>query len=73
MPHDNGVAILAEFAHIQFQHGVELLGVELEEKQSATDRRVAVRVIRTDEALMIARSVWRILGLGASTKDIPGA
>jgi acetate kinase len=27
--------------------------------------RVAVRVIRTDEELMIARSVSRVLGLGA--------
>jgi len=31
---------------------------------STEDSRVAVRVIRTDEEFMIARSVMRVLGLG---------
>ncbi len=54
--------------------GLEFLGVELDETRnsanegviSAAASRVAVRVIRTDEALMIARSVCRALGLGAN-------
>jgi acetate kinase len=51
--------------------GLGFLGIELEEKRntqsegmiSATTSRVAVRVIRTDEELMIARSVCRVLDL----------
>jgi acetate kinase len=47
--------------------GLSCLGIELHTARNAetagvisTDTsRVAVRVIRTDEALMIARSVWR--------------
>ena len=53
--------------------GLGFLGIELNETRNAknaavisTDTgRVAVRVIRTDEELMIARSVCRVLGLGA--------
>ena len=33
-------------------------------------RRVTVRVIRTDEELMIARSVSRVLGLGSHSGDV---
>ncbi len=52
--------------------GVGFLGIELEEKRNAANEgvisaaasRVAVRVIRTDEEQMIARSVCRTLGLG---------
>jgi acetate kinase len=51
------------------------LGIELNAGRNATnaplisadDSRVAVRVIRTDEEVMIARSVMRVLGLGAQT------
>jgi acetate kinase len=51
--------------------GLGFLGIELDEKQntanegviSAAAGRVAVRVIHTDEELMIARSVTRLLGL----------
>jgi acetate kinase len=54
--------------------GLEFLGVELDETRNAANEgvisaaasRVAVRVIRTDEALMIARSACRALGLGAN-------
>jgi acetate kinase len=50
--------------------GLGFLGIELEEKRNAANEgvistaasRVAVRVIRTDEELMIARSVCRIVG-----------
>ena len=53
--------------------GLGFLGIELNETRNAknaavisTDTgRVAVRVIRTDEELMIARSVCRVLGRGA--------
>ena len=52
--------------------GLEFLGIELDEKQnaasagviSAATSRVAVRVIRTDEELMIAKTVCRVLELG---------
>ena len=51
---------------------LEFLGIELDEKQNAANEdiistaasRVSVRVIRTDEELMIARLVCRVLGLG---------
>ena len=52
------------------------LGIELNEERntknasliSSDGGRVAVRVIRTDEELMIARSIIRTLGLGAQKK-----
>jgi len=36
---------------------------------SAAASRVVVRVIRTDEELMIARTVCRVLGLGRSQEN----
>ena len=53
------------------------LGIELEEKRneanegviSAAAGRVAVRVIRTDEEWMIAKTVCRVLGLGWRKED----
>jgi acetate kinase len=47
------------------------LGIQLEEKQnvanagviSSDDSRVTVRIIRTDEEVMIAKTVCRVLGL----------
>ncbi len=52
--------------------GLGFLGIELEEKRNAANEgvisaaagRVAVRVIHTDEELMIAMTVCRVLGLG---------
>jgi acetate kinase len=52
--------------------GLEFFGIELEKKRntanegliSAAASRVAVRVIRTDEEWMIAKTVCRVLGLG---------
>ena len=52
--------------------GLEFLGITIEEKRntanegviSAATSRVAVRVIRTDEERMIAKTVCRLLGLG---------
>jgi len=54
------------------------LGIELDELRnaenaqviSADTSRVVVRVIRTDEELMIARSVCHVLGFDASIKEI---
>ena len=56
--------------------GLEFLGIEIEERQNAANEgvistaagRVAVRVIRTDEELTIARSVCKIIGLGIHAK-----
>jgi acetate kinase len=53
--------------------GLGFLGIRLDEPRNADsasvistgDSPVAVRVIRTDEELMIARSVCRVLGLGS--------
>jgi len=53
--------------------GLGFLGIELEEKRNVANEgvistaasRVVVRVIPTDEELMIARSVCRVLGLGS--------
>ena len=53
------------------------LGIELNRERNTTNAplissdagRVRVRVIRTDEELMIARSVMRVLGLGAGQGD----
>ena len=57
--------------------GLNFLGIELNEARNAetagvisTDAsRATVRVIRTDEELMIARSVCHILGLSAAKKN----
>jgi acetate kinase len=57
--------------------GLGFLGIELEEKRnvkhegliSAAGSRVAVRVIRTDEELVIAKSVTRLLSLGTPNKS----
>lgn len=56
--------------------GLAFLGVELSQQRneqgvsliSADESRVQVRVIRTDEELMIARSVARLLNLNATDK-----
>ncbi len=52
--------------------GMGFLGIGLDEKRNAATEgvisapasRVGVRVIRTDEELMIAKTVYRVLGLG---------
>ncbi|MGB8495654.1 MAG: acetate/propionate family kinase [Candidatus Acidiferrum sp.] len=52
--------------------GLGFLGIEIEEKRNSANEgristagsRVAVRVIRTDEERMIAKTVCRVLGLG---------
>jgi len=55
--------------------GLGFLGIKLDEKRNAANRRVistaksrvVVPVIHTDEELMIARTVCRVLGLGRAT------
>lgn len=56
--------------------GLSFLGTELNAARNAANaaeistevRRVVVRVMRTDEELMIARSVTRALGIGTQPK-----
>jgi acetate kinase len=67
-----GIGEKAPVVRARICDGLEFLGIELEEKQnvanagviSAAASRVAVRVIRTDEEHMIAKTVCRVLGLG---------
>jgi acetate kinase len=55
--------------------GLGFLGIELNEARNAENAavisaqtgRVTVRIIRTDEELMIARSLCRVLGLATAT------
>jgi acetate kinase len=57
--------------------GLGFLGIELDERQnrenaeviSAVDARVTVRVMRTDEEVMIARSVVRLLTLEGQPQE----
>jgi acetate kinase len=67
-----GIGENAPVVRARICDGLGFLGIELEEKRnaanagviSATAGRVAVRVIHTDEALMIAKTVSRVLKLG---------
>ncbi|OFW67862.1 MAG: acetate kinase [Actinobacteria bacterium RBG_13_63_9] len=73
-----GIGENAPTVRARICEGLGFLGIELEAKRNAANEgvisaaasRVAVRVIRTDEELMIARSVYRVLGLGSNTKEI---
>jgi len=72
-----GIGENAPLVREQICDGLGFLGIELNEERntknasliSTDDSRVAVRVIRTDEELMIARSVIRVLGLGAQEEN----
>jgi len=67
-----GIGENAQIVRERICDGLGFLGIELNEGRNAKNAplistdggRVAVRVIRTDEALMIARSVVRVLGRG---------
>jgi acetate kinase len=67
-----GIGENAPTVRLRICDGLEFLGIDLEEKRNAANEgvisgpasRVAVRVIRTDEELMIAKTVCRVLGLG---------
>ena len=64
-----GIGENAPIVRARICDGLEFLGIELEEKQNSANEgvissgksRVAVRVIRTDEEWMIAKTVCRVL------------
>lgn len=74
-----GIGENAPLVRARICEGLSFLGVELNESRNAetagmisTDAsRATVRVIRTDEELMIARSVCRALGLPDEKGDVP--
>ncbi|MGD0652905.1 MAG: acetate/propionate family kinase [Thermoguttaceae bacterium] len=67
-----GIGENAPIVRARICDGLGFLGIELEEKRNAASEgvisaaasRVAVRVIRTDEEWMIAKTVCHVLGLG---------
>jgi len=69
-----GIGENAPIVRTRICEGLGFLGIALDEKQNAANAsvisadagQVAVRVIRTDEELMIARSVCRVLGFGVA-------
>jgi acetate kinase len=71
-----GIGEKAPVVRARICHGLEFLGIDLEEKQNVANAgvisrdasRATVRVIRTDEEQMIARSVCRALGLGMASE-----
>jgi acetate kinase len=72
-----GIGENAPAARARICDGLGFLGIELEEKRNAANEgvisaagsRVAVRVIRTDEELMIAKTVCQVLGLGSKKEN----
>jgi acetate kinase len=72
-----GIGENAPLVRARICEGLSFLGIKLNKPRNAknaplisTDAgQVTVRVIRTDEELMIARSVIRVLGLGAQKKS----
>ena len=72
-----GIGENASVVRARICEQLDFLGVEINAARntenaaviSADNARVTVRVIRTDEELMIARSVCRILGSGTLKKD----
>ncbi len=69
-----GIGENASVVRTRICNGLQFLGVKLDQKQnklsapviSAPASKVTVRVIRTDEEVMLARSVLRVLGLHKS-------
>jgi acetate kinase len=67
-----GIGENAPIIRTRICEGLAFLGIELNELRNAETAgviseaasRVMVRVIRTDEELMIARSMWRVFGAG---------
>jgi acetate kinase len=74
-----GIGENAPLVRARICQGLTFLSVELDHKRNAKNAplispdagRVKVRVIATDEELMIARSVTRVLRLGAHGKAKP--
>jgi len=73
-----GIGENAPVIRARICEGLGFIGIELEEKQnlagaaviSAEISRVAVRVMHTDEAMMIAKSVCRVLNLTIPGKSL---
>ena len=71
-----GIGENAPLVRARICQGLSFLGIEVDESRnrsaaaviSTDSSRATVRIIHTDEDLMIAESVCQILGLGASTK-----
>ena len=67
-----GIGENAPMVRARICDGLSFLGIELDERRNAANdgvisaaaSRVAVRVIPTNEELMIAKMVCRVLGLG---------
>jgi acetate kinase len=67
-----GIGENAPMVRVRICEGLEFFGIELEEEHNAANAgvisaaasRVSVRVMRTDEELMIAKTVCHVLGLG---------
>jgi acetate kinase len=78
---DAGSSSINPVVRARICEGLRFLGIELDGASNATSApvisteasRVAVRVIRTDEEVMIAKAVDRVLDLpGAGEAHIPG-
>jgi acetate kinase len=75
-----GIGENAPTVRARICNGLEFLGIEIEEKRNATNAgvisadgsRVAVRVMHTDEEVMIAKSVRRVLGLPTGKENEHG-
>ena len=75
-----GIGENAPLIRARICDGLDFLGIEIDRSRNARNApvispagsRVKVRVIRTNEELMIARSVTRILKLGSIQKDLNG-
>ena len=71
-----GIGENAPLIRARICEGLGFLGIELNETRNVANAgvisteasRATVRVIRTDEELMIARSVCRVLGLGLDSE-----
>jgi acetate kinase len=72
-----GIGENAPIVRTRICEGLGFLGIELEEKRNAANEgvisaaasRATVRVIRTDEECMIAKTVCRVLGLGCEKEN----
>jgi acetate kinase len=76
-----GIGENAQVVRARICDGLEFLGIEIEEGRNAANEsvisaaasRVTVRVMRTDEELMIARSVWNIVKTTLENEVPPSA
>jgi acetate kinase len=74
-----GIGENAPIVRARICDGLSFLGLELDDNRntanegviSAADGRVVVRVIRTDEELVIARSVCNVIGVGRKERNAP--